>query len=206
MESQSRFIEMFGNPLTNEKEWKTSKISEVAPSIAYKGTIEQTHGKFWLLNLDMIESNTGKLIDKIMVHKKDIGSSTYAFSPENVLYSKLRPYLNKVIVPDDYGYATTELVPLLPKKTKLNSVFLENLLRGDVFVQYINNKTAGAKMPRVSMSVFWNIDIIIPPIELQNQFADFVSQVDKSKFVIQYGTNVLATILRIIIYNLIESE
>lgn len=46
----------------------------------------------------------------------------------------------------------------------------------------INEKVAGAKMPRVSMKEFRKFKVQVPPIELQNQFADFVHQIDKSKF------------------------
>ena len=52
---KSQFIEMFGNPVTNTKGWKTAKIKDVAPEMPSK---EQLSGKIWLLNLDMIESNT----------------------------------------------------------------------------------------------------------------------------------------------------
>ena len=52
----SQFIEMFGNPVTNTKGWKTAKIKDVAPEMPSK---EQLSGKIWLLNLDMIEILVG---------------------------------------------------------------------------------------------------------------------------------------------------
>ena len=59
--------------------------------------------------------------------------------------------------------------------------FLANLLRTDFFVSFINEKVAGAKMPRVSMDTFRAFDCILPPIELQNDFAAFVQKVDAQK-------------------------
>lgn len=59
------------------------------------------------------------------------------------------------------------------------------MLRSDEFVNMINEKVAGAKMPRVSMGDFRSFKVPIPPMELQKQFADFVKQVDKSKVAIQ---------------------
>ena len=59
------------------------------------------------------------------------------------------------------------------------------MLRSDEFVNMINEKVAGAKMPRVSMGDFRKFDVPIPPMKLQEQFADFVKQVDKSKVVVQ---------------------
>lgn len=65
------------------------------------------------MNLDMIESQTGIVIEKIYQKAED-ALSVQAFDEDNVLFSKLRPYLNKVVLPDDKGLATTELVPLRP--------------------------------------------------------------------------------------------
>lgn len=108
---KSQFIEMFGNPVTNTKGWKTAKIKDVAPEMPSK---EQLSGKIWLLNLDMIESNTGRIIEKVYEDVEN-ALSVQSFDEGNVLFSKLRPYLNKVVIPDEPGMATTELVPLRPE-------------------------------------------------------------------------------------------
>ena len=179
---KSQFIEMFGDVVKNDKSWNCLPMTTVAPVSAYKGNIESTEGKYWLLNLDMVEAQTGDIISQVMVELNEVGASTVAFNQENVLYSKLRPYLNKVVNPKIAGYATSELVPLKPNKKYLNKVFFTALLRSDAFVHYIQEQVAGAKMPRVSMGVFRQFDVICPPIDLQNQFAAFVEQTDKSKF------------------------
>ena len=119
------------------------------------------------------------------VDKSEVGNSTCTFNVDNVLYSKLRPYLNKVVIPNQPGYATSELVPLKPNQSKINREYLAYLLRSDEFVNMINEKVAGAKMPRVSMSDFREFDVPLPPLHLQNQFATFVKQVDKSKVAVQ---------------------
>ena len=179
---QSRFIELFGLPVTNSMEWDTEKMREVAPSQNYTGEIEEP---IWLLNLDMIEAQSGRIIDHLYVSESEVGASTCTFDTSTVLYSKLRPYLNKVVIPDRCGYATSELVPLKPNPLKLNREYFAFMLRSDEFVNMINEKVAGAKMPRVSMSDFREFDVPIPPLEIQKQFATFVEQVDKSKLAIQ---------------------
>ena len=176
---KSQFVEMFGNPLNNEKMWKTDRIKNIAPVKGYKGNFQE---KVWLLNLDMIESNSGKIIDYLYVNINDVGSSTCTFNEENVLYSKLRPYLNKVVEPEKAGYATTELIPLKPNKEKLNRCFFVHLLRSEPFVRYISEKVAGTKMPRVSTDILKNFEIILPPIELQSKFEKIVRLIDKQKF------------------------
>lgn len=179
---KSRFIEMFGMPVSNTKRWNTEKMRDVAPSVNYVGKFDSN---VWLLNLDMVEAQTGRVIDYLIVPKSEVGNSTCTFDTSNVLYSKLRPYLNKVVVPDRCGYATSELIPLKPVSSKINREYLAFMLRSDEFVTMINEKVVGAKMPRVSMSDFREFSVPIPPMEHQNQFAAFVKQTDKSKSAIR---------------------
>ena len=200
---KSQFIVMFGNPLLNEMKWPVQKMKDVAPSSPYNGNISSNGKLYWLLNLDMVESNTGRIIDKVYVPMDEIGPSTTTFSSEYVLFSKLRPYLNKVVIPDDSGYATTELIPMLPNPGLLKQVYLAQMLRGDEFLTFISAQVSGTKMPRVTMNVFWDFEVMLPPLELQEQFASFVQQSDKSKFELEQALSELtATYKRIISENL----
>lgn len=179
---KSRFVELFGYPVSNNMEWDTKTMGDVAPAIQYKGDYGD---EVWLLNLDMVEAHTGKVINYNIVEMSEVGNSTGTFDTSNVLYSKLRPYLNKVVIPDRIGYATSELVPLQPIKGILNREYLAYMLRSNEFVNMITEKVAGAKMPRVSMKDFRSFLVPLPPIELQSQFAVFVQQVDKLKVEVQ---------------------
>ena len=174
----SQFIEMFGNPVNNSKSWPTKAIMEVAPEQPSK---KQMPGKVWLLNLDMIESNTGKVIEKVY-EISDNTLSVQPFDEDNVLFSKLRPYLNKVVVPDEYGLATTELVPLRPNQEVLNKVFLSYLLRSQQFVTFANKISGGTKMPRMPLAELRNFKCILPPMSEQLKFVSIAKQADKSKF------------------------
>ena len=169
---------MFGDPVTNSKGWPTKPLSEVAPESPSRHQIE---GIVWNLNLDMIESNSGTVISKIYEEVNRL-LSVSQFDQGNVLISKLRPYLNKVVVPDEIGYATTELVPLRPDQELLNKYFLAHLLRGHHFVSYANAIATGTKMPRMPMNSLRSFKCILPPMELQQQFVNIAEQADKSKF------------------------
>ena len=193
---KSQFIEMFGDIVRNEREWTCESVEQVAPAVPYKGQIASSDGKFWLLNLDMVEAQTGEVISKVMVDPTEIGNSTTTFDRGNVLYSKLRPYLNKVVIPTESGYATSELLPLRPNPGKLNRYYFASALRSDAFVGYIQEQVAGAKMPRVSMGVFRAFRIPCPPMLLQEQFARFVEQTDKSKFRIKQSLEKLDTLYK----------
>ena len=180
---KARFVEMFGDPVRNSKNWNTEKLCSIAPINKYNGDIDTVNGKVWLLNLDMIESCTGNIVDFLYEFENRITSSTIKFDENCVLYSKLRPYLNKVVIPERKGYATSELVSMSTEK--INKYFLANLLRQDSFVNFSNATAYGAKMPRASMDLIKNLDVINPPTELQNQFGKLVIEVEKSKVEVQ---------------------
>ena len=175
---KSQFIEMFGNPVTNNKGWNTLPIKDVAPETS---SLEKQTGKVWILNLDMIESNTGKVVEKVFENDSNL-LSVAPFDEGNVLYSKLRPYLNKVVIPDGKGYATTELIPLRPNQKLLNLTFFSHLLRGDDFVTYANSISTGTKMPRMPLNDLRKFQCILPPMEKQNESEEIAHQADKSGF------------------------
>ncbi|WP_270348820.1 restriction endonuclease subunit S [Bacteroides intestinalis] len=194
---KSQFIEMFGNPVTNTKGWKTAKIKDVAPEMPSK---EQLSGKIWLLNLDMIESNTGRIIEKVYEDVEN-ALSVQSFDEGNVLFSKLRPYLNKVVIPDEPGMATTELVPLRPEPSKLHKVFLSHLLRGNQFVNYANDIAGGTKMPRMPLTELRNFDCILPPMDKQLEFVFIAEQVDKSEFELRKSIEAIDQVIKSLINN-----
>ena len=162
----SQFIEMFGNPVTNNKEWNTLPIKDVAPETP---SIEKRTGKVWILNLDMIESNTGKVVEKVFEND-----------------SNLLSVAPKVVIPDGKGYATTELVPLRPNQKLLNLTFFSHLLRGDDFVTYANSISTGTKMPRMPLNDLRKFQCFLPPMEKQNEFEEIAHQADKSGSVLQH--------------------
>ena len=192
---KSQFIEMFGNPVTNSKSWQTKAIMEVAPEQPSK---KRMQGKVWLLNLDMIESNTGKVIEKVYETSENT-LSVQPFDEGNVLFSKLRPYLNKVVVPDEYGLATTELVPLRPNQEKLHKVFLSYLLRSQQFVTFANKISGGTKMPRMPLAELRKFECILPPMSEQLKFVGITEQADKSKFELRKSIDAIDQVIKSLI-------
>jgi type I restriction enzyme S subunit len=185
---KSRFNEMFGDPILNEKQWRTQAMKNCC---SFKPAKNMSHvQQVWLLNLDHIESNTGKILDKEIVPLSSLTNSTFFFTKDYVLFSKLRPYLNKVVLPNENGYGTTELVPILPGKD-VNRVFLAFLLRSDSFVRWIDGLSYGSKMPRASVSMLKEFSLIVPPLEKQNVFLAFSNGIDKLKFDIQRKNDLL---------------
>lgn len=157
--------------------WPLVQLGDVAPAKASKHTFAETDD-VWTLNLDQIEADTGKVLQKIIAPASEAGSSTHGFDERHVLYSKLRPYLNKVVLPNDKGLATTELVPMLPDADRLERKYLAYYLRSKGFVDWVSAQVAGAKMPRVSMQLFWQHEIPLPPLSEQKRIAAILDKAD----------------------------
>lgn len=136
-----------------------------------------TDDKIWLLNLDMVEQQTGKIISYYYVNKNELNGSITQFDTENILYSKLRPNLNKVVVPDRNGFSTSELLPLKPNSKILCREYLALYLRSDSFVSWAISKTAGAKMPRLGTKALLDKEIPLPPLDEQRRIAATLDKV-----------------------------
>ena len=145
---------------------KLGEVCRISPS-----TKSISRQNAWLLNLDMIEQQTGRVNRHNYVSEEELRGSIVQFDTENVLYSKLRPNLNKVVLPDTDGFSTSELLPLRPDSSVLDRDYLATFLRSDNFVIWAVSKTAGAKMPRLGTKELMNVEIPIPTIEQQKAIA-----------------------------------
>ena len=114
----------------------------------------------WLLELEEVEKDTGRVIARIKVAERESRSTKSEFRVGDILYGKLRPYLNKVIVADKPGYSTTEIVALRPY-LPLCSQYCALALRRPDFVAYVTRLGQGTKMPRLRTE-----DAIIAPFPL----------------------------------------
>jgi type I restriction enzyme, S subunit len=163
--------------------WHKKPLKDVAPSKSAKfPAVDET---VWNLSLEEIESGTGKVLREVSSKVSELGSSKTSFDERNVLYSKLRPYLNKVVVPDKSGVGTSELIPLFPNPEILDREFLAFYLRSPKFLEFANANTQGTNLPRVSMANFWQHEIEFPEIEEQwrivGRIKECLSRVDEIK-------------------------
>ncbi len=122
----------------------------------------------WVLDLEDIEKETSKLLQKITFKERKSSSTKSVFSPGDVLYSKLRPYLDKVIVAEENGVCTTEILPLRFYGS-INPFFMRFNLKRKDFLQYVNGVTKGMKMPRLGTKEGVLALMPFPPLSEQQQ-------------------------------------
>ena len=137
------------------------------------------------LGMDDIESNTGNILQSRINTK--VKSTTFAFNKKHILYGKLRPYLNKVALPEFSGRCTTEFIPLLP--INVCRKFITYILREQNTIDYVMHNKSGARMPRVDRSKLLKYSIPHPPIETQKQI---VAEIEKEQKMVEECKKLIA--------------
>ncbi len=125
------------------------------------------------LSLEHIESATGRVIGKGV--GAEVASTKAVFQRGDVLYGKLRPYLNKVTVAEFDGICSTDIL-VFPQALAIESQFLRHFLSTPEIVEFANHHSSGVQLPRVSFSSLASIQIPLPPLAEQRRI---VAKVEK---------------------------
>ena len=186
---KSKFIEMFGDPIINGKNYELKNLDEICLKIT-----DGTHNS---------PSNTTEGVPYVTAkHLKQYGLDFYseptyvAIEDHEVIYKRCNPEKGDVLyIKDgattgiaginhyDFEFSMLSSLALLKLNTNLiNNYYLVNYLNNDSVKDRIINDMVGGAINRLTLMRIKNIKVVMPPIELQNQFADFVKQVDKLKF------------------------
>ena len=122
------------------------------------------------IGLEDIQSNTGRFIGSF--EPKEVKSTTFNFSSKHVLYGRLRPYLNKVLLPNFEGHCSTEIFPLKPKMNILNRAYLFHWLISIKTMKKIDATWTGATLPRANMNLVLEFKINIPSLKAQQSIVE----------------------------------
>ena len=122
----------------------------------------------WILDLEDIERDSGVVLQKVRKAERNTTSTKHHFHKGQVLYSKLRPYLNKVVLADEDGYCTAEILPLEFDRN-IFPQYARYYLMSPAFLRYANKCSYGVKMPRLGTADGKKAIISIPPIEEQKR-------------------------------------
>jgi type I restriction enzyme S subunit len=130
------------------------------------------------IGLESIEAGSGQFaVGELSKTPETPQANSFRFSSEHVLYGKLRPYLNKVALPDFEGKCSTEIIPLLPS-AEAERAYLAFFLRSRHVVDAISAKTAGARMPRADMEFVFSLSVPLPRLPEQRRIVDLLSRAE----------------------------
>lgn len=124
--------------------------------------------ELWSLDLEDIEKETGRIISFVQAKERKITGDKVVFHKDQILYSKLRPYLKKILVAPADGICTPELVPF-SVFGGLNLQYVVNVLKSPHVDYVINSVTYGVKMPRVGTETMESLLMPLPPLAEQKR-------------------------------------
>lgn len=187
---------MFGDPFNDEKEFGTNKLGEVTEVNPKKAEIKELDKELLVSFVPMDRvGEKGEFNPGISKSIGEVYSGFTYFRENDVLFAKITPCMENgkgavaVNLSNGIGFGSTEFHVLRPLKEKSNSYWIYHLTTLIEFRRLAERKMTGsAGQKRVPTDFLNNIQVVVPPIELQNQFADFVKQVDKLKFKLELNS------------------
>lgn len=129
----------------------------------------------WILELEDMESYTGRLLQIKSKKERVISGSRNSFKSGDILFSRLRTYLNKVHLSTNRGFCSTEMIPITPFKCVL-SEYLYYWLRSPFFIEYTISCGYGVKMPRLSTSDANKAIVPLPPLDEQKRIVETIQR------------------------------
>ena len=168
--------------------WEWCRLGEISTYTQPKKKINAANAdaQIWGLDLEDIEKGGNLLYRKTVGERKAIGDKTI-FNRGDILYSKLRPYLLKVLIAPESGICTPEIIPFTCYGD-ICKEYIVYLLKSSYVDAYINSVTYGVKMPRVSTETMISLLVPLPPLSEQKRIVDkigiimpFIDKYSKSK-------------------------
>jgi len=157
--------------------WEWVRLGNISSYAGAKQKVNATSAdpSIWGLDLEDIEKGGRLLEHKTVGERKAVGDKT-VFTKGDILYSKLRPYLLKILVAPDDGICTPEIVPFRVYGG-IDPNYIVNYLKSPYVDNLINSITYGVKMPRVGTETMTSLLVPIPPLEEQQRIVEKIDEV-----------------------------
>jgi type I restriction enzyme S subunit len=171
--------------VTLPKGWRATQLGEVVEyGKTQKCELSDITVDTWILELEDIEKNSSRIIQRLNTSERPFKSTKNKFKKGDVLYGKLRPYLNKVVIADDNGVCSTEIIPLNAEQN-VNNHYLFHWLKSEAFLNYVVEVSYGVNMPRLGTKDGLLAPFVLPPLAEQKVIADkldtLLTQVETTK-------------------------
>ena len=172
-------------PFEIPKGWEWCRLGEISTYAQTKRKINASNAdtQLWGLDLEDIEKGGRLLNIKTVGERKAIGDKTI-FNRGDILYSKLRPYLLKILVAPEGGICTPEIIPFTCYGNICKD-YIVSFLKSPYVDDYINSATFGVKMPRVSTETMTSLLVPLPP--LSEQFRIDTKAKELMPYIDEYG-------------------
>lgn len=176
---QATFIDMFGDPVSNPKGWEKKLLSDLVTIDA--PLVEPMEKKFENLlhyGPDRISKDSGKLLPALTAKEDMLISKKFLCDDRHILYSKIRPYLNKVAMVQEKCLCSADVYPVEPK-SQLTKHFLWHILRSKSFLDHAETFSNRANIPKINRNQFLQYECIVPTMEAQQKFENISKDIQR---------------------------
>lgn len=165
-------------PFEIPESWEWVRLGDISSYAQTKKKIRPNdiQNDMWSLDLEDIEKDTGAILNKVCASERKISGDKVIFEKGNILYSKLRPYLLKILVAPDDGICTPELVPF-DTYGEIYNRYIMWVLKAPHINFAVNAVSYGVKMPRVGTETMVNLLVPLPPLEEQHRIVAKIEEI-----------------------------
>ena len=159
--------------------WERKRLADVVEIVS--GQVDPTAQPYCdapHIGGENIESGSGRIINVRSAKELGLQSGKYWFSREYVLYSKIRPNLNKVALPAFDGICSADIYPLRPCTGTMSREFLAHLLRSKEFLGYAEKYSNRTNIPKLNRESLLAYETVIPPLVEQQRIAAILDQAE----------------------------
>ncbi|MFW1913973.1 restriction endonuclease subunit S [Acinetobacter sp. ETR1] len=176
---QATFIDMFGDPVSNPKGWDKKLLSGLvtidAPLVE---PMEKEFENLLHYGPDRISKDSGKLLPALTAKEDMLISKKFLCDDRHILYSKIRPYLNKVAMVQEKCLCSADVYPVEPK-SQLTKHFLWHILRSKSFLDHAETFSNRANIPKINRNQFLQYECIVPTMEVQQKFENISKDIQR---------------------------
>ena len=196
---RAQFVEMFGDLRINDKGWKYYKLDELTELITdgEHATPKRTTQGIYLLSARNVLNHQLSLEDVDFIDCDEFDRISRRIIPKegDVLISCSGSIGRCCIVPKNIKFQMVRSIALLRFKSNINPVFAEYMITSDYLQDQINKSKTASSQANLFQGKIKSLKGVVPPLELQNQFASFVQEIDKSRLLSNHSLLLLKSII-----------
>ena len=183
---KARFVELYGDPVLNEKGWDTAELNEVCDGIGdgLHGTPEyDDKGEFPFINGNNLIDGVIKITPATKFVNEEIYNKHYIEISDNAILLSINGTLGKLAFYSGEQVMLGKSACYCNLKPEINKEFVYGVMKTEAFAEFLESNATASTIKNVGLKAIRGFRLILPPDELQNQFVEFANQVDKSKFI-----------------------
>lgn len=184
----ARFVELFGNPITNDKGWEVAELNTVCDGIGdgLHGTPEYDEdGEYPFINGNNLMDGVIKVTPATKMVNEDTYKKHFIELTDNAILLSINGTLGKLAFYNGEEVMLGKSACYCNLKPEINREFVYGVMKTDAFAGFLESNATASTIKNVGLKAIRGFKLILPPEELQFQFIEFAKQVDKSKFAVQ---------------------